>query len=231
MGSLSSLIVSFTAVVWNNETNAFVLKTFQRSDTDATSFFVSLGRAFLTEVTITVVKNYNMRCLSRTDIPMDELCADSTTGRTATSFLDKTGRIELILFPFTDKPWLKIWSANPNKFDLLFSRKVYNPYNYIFFDIIPVPVAELVGQIMKGAWHLTPTLGNTLYLTAQTGLLATLSSDIWGASKNVLLYIKPSTLLFHEFGYVVLTRRDNIQKILNSKLIFTFAFLFNLFCV
>lgn len=44
------------------------------------------------------------------------------------------------------------------------------------------------------------------------GLVTTLSLDIWGASKNVLLYIKPTTMRMHANGYAVLTNRASIQR-------------------
>src|SRR5262249_55652262 len=42
-GTLSNLIISLTAVVWNSTSNSYVLKTFERSDLDAKAFLVHLG--------------------------------------------------------------------------------------------------------------------------------------------------------------------------------------------
>src|SRR4029078_1654780 len=44
--------------------------------------------------------------------------------------------------------------------------------------------------------------------------------DIWGWSKNLQFYIKPTTLRVHENGYVVITSRANIQRVVNE--FFTF---------
>ena len=48
------------------------------------------------------------------------------------------------------------------------------------------------------------------------GLGATISSDLWGWSKDVLMYIKPDTLRVTANGYVIITRRENIQKVLSE---------------
>jgi FAD/FMN-containing dehydrogenase len=53
-GSLSNLILSLTAVVWDSAQSQYVLKTFQRSDPDIRPFLAHLGRAFITEVTLQV---------------------------------------------------------------------------------------------------------------------------------------------------------------------------------
>jgi FAD/FMN-containing dehydrogenase len=40
--------------------------------------------------------------------------------------------------------------------------------------------------------------------------------DIWGAAKNVLLYVRPSTLRVTANGYAVLTRRRDIQRVVSD---------------
>jgi FAD/FMN-containing dehydrogenase len=63
-GSLSNLIQALTAVVWDSGPGSYVLKTFQRSDPDIRPFLAHLGRAFITEVTVQVAANQNLRCQS-----------------------------------------------------------------------------------------------------------------------------------------------------------------------
>lgn len=48
------------------------------------------------------------------------------------------------------------------------------------------------------------------------GLGATLSTDLWGWSKDLLLYVKPTTLRVTANGYAIITKRSNIQKVLNE---------------
>lgn len=219
-GTLSNLIISLTAVVWDSSSKTFVLKTFKRSDADAKAFLVHFGRAFITKVTLMVGDNYNLRCVSRTNIPASELFADPKTAtsltRTFASFLDQTGRVETIMFPFTKNPWLKTWSISPKK--PTFSRKVSEPFNYKFSDNIPKNVALLYESISNNLTHLNPLLGNAQLIATTTGLLATLTADIWGASKNLLLYVKPTTLRMTANGYAIITKRSNIQKVISTVL-------------
>ncbi|MFJ8596248.1 cholesterol oxidase substrate-binding domain-containing protein [Streptomyces sp. NPDC093598] len=216
-GSLSNLILSLTAVVWDARAGAYVLRTFHRDEADCAALLTHLGRSLVTEVVLRVGANTDLRCVSRTDIPAGELFAapGSGDGRTFTSFLDEAGRVEAIWFAFTEHPWLKVWSVSPTR--PLTSRKVTRPYNYPFSDNIPGPVAELVGRMTsEAAWYLAPVLGAAQYEAAALGLVTTLSADLWGPSKNTLLYLKPTTLRVHADGYAVLTSRDRVQRVVSE---------------
>jgi FAD/FMN-containing dehydrogenase len=212
-GSLSNRVLSVTAVVWDEGSGAYVLRTFARDEADAAALLTHLGRTFVTEVVLRVGANVNLRCVSRTDIPSGELfAAPGSNGRTLASYLDEAGRVEAIWFAFTEFPWLKVWSVEPTK--PLTSRRVTSPYNYPFSDNVPTLVADLAGRMVSdAAWYLAPVLGNAQYDTAALGLVATLSADIWGPSKNTLLYIKPTTLRINANGYAVLTSRDQVQRV------------------
>ena len=48
------------------------------------------------------------------------------------------------------------------------------------------------------------------------GLIATGTWDIWGWSKNSLLYVRPTTLRVTANGYAILTSRANIQRVVNE---------------
>ncbi|MEU9284609.1 cholesterol oxidase substrate-binding domain-containing protein [Streptomyces sp. NPDC048275] len=213
-GSLSNLVLSLTAVVWDAESDAYVLRTYERDDADGAALLTHLGRSLVTEVVLRVGANTNLRCVSRTDIPAAELfAAPGGDGRTFASFLDESGRAEAIWFAFTEFPWLKVWSVAPRR--PLTSRRVTSPYNYPFSDNIPTLVADLAGRIMSdAAWYLAPVLGNAQLDAAVLGLTTTLSADIWGPSKNTLLYIKPTTLRVTANGYAVLTSRAEVQRVI-----------------
>ncbi|MFD8228099.1 cholesterol oxidase substrate-binding domain-containing protein [Streptomyces massasporeus] len=216
-GSLSNLVLSLTAAVWDAEAGAYVLRTFHRGEADCGALLTHLGRALVTEVVLRVGADTDLRCVSRTDIPAGELFATpgSGAGRTFASYLDAAGRVEAIWFAFTEHPWLKVWSVSPTR--PLTSRKVTRPYNYPFSDNIPGPVAELVGRMTSdAAWYLAPLLGTAQYEAAALGLVATLSADLWGPSKNTLLYLKPTTLRVHANGYAVLTSRDRVQRVVSE---------------
>lgn len=212
-GSLSNLVLSLTAVVWDEASGAYVLRTYDRDEADCAALLTHLGRALITEVVLRVGANAHLRCVSRTDIPAGELfAAPGGDGRTLASFLDRAGRVEAIWFAFTETPWLKVWSVSPTR--PLTSRQVRTPYNYPFSDSVPTPVADLVGRMVSdGAWYLAPVLGNAQYDVAALGLVATLSADIWGPSKNTLLYLRPTTLRIATNGYGVLTSRDQVQRV------------------
>jgi len=211
-GSLSNLVTSLTAVVWDPGTSSYQLRTFDRSDPDAKAFLTHLGRAFLTEVTLRVAANAKLRCQSFVDIPGSELFATpGSPGRSFDSFVESAGRVEAIWFPFTQNPWLKVWSVAPTK--PFTSRPVSSPYNYVFSDVIPLEVSVLAGEIISGSTFVTPTFGAVSYDVTAVGLPATLSADIWGPSKDVLLYVKPTTLTFTEQAWAVVTQRGNIQQV------------------
>jgi FAD/FMN-containing dehydrogenase len=215
-GSLSNLVLSLTAVVWDAGSDSYVLRTYERDDPDGAALLAHLGRALVTEVTLRVGANTHLRCVSRTDIPAAELFAapgGPEGGRTFASFLDESGRAEAIWFAFTEHPWLKVWSVAPTRPPA--SRRVGSPYNYPFSDNVPTVVADLAGRMVAdAAWYLAPLLGSAQFTAAAVGLTATLSADIWGPSKNTLLYIRPTTLRVTANGYAVLTSRAEVQRVI-----------------
>lgn len=215
-GSLSNRIVSLTAVVWDAGSSQYALRSFSRSDPAIKALLVHAGRAFIADVTLQVEANSRLRCLSRVDIPAATLFAAPSSGSSQTfaSFVESAGRVETIWFPFTSNPWLKVWSVSSSRPST--SREVVTPYNYSFSDTVPKVVSDLVSEIVAGNVAVTPTLGQTEYTTTSSGLLATDTADIWGWSKNVLLYILPTTLRLTANGYAVLTNRSNIQRVVSE---------------
>ncbi|HSW13970.1 MAG TPA: cholesterol oxidase substrate-binding domain-containing protein [Solimonas sp.] len=214
-GSLSNLILALTAVVWDQGEQAYVLRRFERSHPHCKALMTHLGRSFVTEVELRVAANCKLRCVSRMDIPASEMfAAPGSGGRTLASFIEQSGRVEAIWFPFTSNPWLKVWSVSPIK--PLLSRAVSQPYNYVFADSIPRLVNDLADQVMSGIGAATPVFGNAEYLASTAGLVATLSADIWGPSKNLMLYVKPTTLRVTANGYAILTSRANIQRVVSE---------------
>lgn len=210
-GSLSNLVLSVTAVVWNAGSNQYELRTFNRSDAEMSALMAHLGRAIIVEATLAAGTNQRLRCQSWFNIPVSEMFApQGSGGRTFASYVYDTGRVEAIWYPFTDKPWLKVWTVAPNK--PFFSRQVTSPYNYPFSDNLPPALTDLLGDIISGQGWLTPSFGQLQYDITAAGLVTTFSYDIWGWSKNTLLYIKPTTLRVTANGYAVLVNRSNIQR-------------------
>lgn len=215
-GTLSNLVVSMQAVVWSPTRRRYVRRTYGREHPACKALLTHLGRAFVTEVTLLVAPNDRLRCRSWVDIPAGELFAppDARATRTLASYLDAGGRVEAIWYAFTENPWLKVWSVSPSQPPE--SRPVDQPYNYPFTDRLPLEVAELVHRIVAGARFLTPTFGQAMYDLTVVGLPATRSQDIWGPSKNLLLYIKPTTLRMTANGYAVLVRRSDVQRVVSE---------------
>ncbi len=220
-GSLSNLVTELTAVVWDG--NAYVLRTFRRDDPKILPMLTNLGRTFLTSVTLQAGPNFRQRCQSFTDIPWQELfAAKGANGRTFEKFVAESGGAEAIWYPFTDKPWMKVWTVSPTKPDSANgslgsagslvgkppqSREVTGPYNYVFSDNLPEPVTDILGQINAGNPSIAPAFGQIMYTTTVAGLAATNSSDIWGWSKDVQFYIKATTLRLTEGGGAVVAPR------------------------
>jgi FAD/FMN-containing dehydrogenase len=214
-GSVSNLVLSLTAVVFDDAQQRYVLRTFDRHDPAIAPLLVHLGRAFIVEARLQVGTNQRLRCQSRMDIAHTELfAAPGSGGRTFSSFLDSAGRVEAIWFPFTAFPWLKVWSVAPTK--PLLARRVWGPFNYVFSDNVPQEITDLLARIVRGEPGLTPLFGQVQAKLSALGLASTLSLDLWGWSKDLLLYVKPTTLRVTANGYAVLTRRADVQRTLHE---------------
>ncbi|APJ02954.1 cholesterol oxidase substrate-binding domain-containing protein [Silvanigrella aquatica] len=213
-GSVSNLVVSLTAVVWDSNSNQYVLKTFERSNFECSAFLVHLGRVFIVEATLQVIPNFRMRCQSIMGISVSQMFgAPHSSPYNFSNFVDKTGRVEAILFPYTEKPWLKVWTVTDDKKPDT-AKLVEGSYNYPFSDSINERTYKFIDSIVAGNVSITPTFGQFEYFIASTGLQYHNAFDLWGWSKNLLLYIKPTTLRMSENGYVIITKRENLQRVI-----------------
>ena len=210
-GSISNLVTSLTAVVWSSAQNQYVLKTFSRADPAIKAFLTPLGRTFITSATLQAGANYRLRCQSWYNIPTAELFGPpGTSGRTFASYVASAGRVEAIWFPFTDTPWLKVWTPTPTKPWL--SRQVNAPYNYSFSDQVSDEFEEFLSDLAVGNTSGTPSFTGLQLFIVQSGIVFTGTWDIWGWSKDLLLYVRPTTLRVSEGGVAVLTNRNNRRR-------------------
>ena len=213
-GSISNRVLSVKALAWDPQKEDYRVRSFTRTDPEIRALMVSLGRTILLEVTLRVEENHNLRCESYVSISGAELFAPpGSGGQTLESFIEDSGRVETIWYPFTDNPWLKVWTVTPSK--PWFSREVDTPYNYPFSDNISEEASDLIEQIVNGAAGLTPLFGQVMYSTTALGLFFNGSYDLWGPSKNLLHYIRPTTLRVTANGYAIVTRRDNVQSVVH----------------
>jgi FAD/FMN-containing dehydrogenase len=215
-GSLSNLIVSLTAVVWNSATSEYVLKTFARSDPDIRAFLAHLGRAFVTEVTLQVAASQNLRCQSWVDVTAADLFAPPASAGSSSlaSYVNGAGRVEAIWFPFTTTPWLKVWSIAATK--PATSVAVTSGYNYSFTNSVTTAENTFFGEVATGDVSGTPTYEGTAMALVDTGLVFTGTWDIWGQWQDVLLYVKPTTVRIVEAGFAIITSRANIQQVVSD---------------
>jgi germacradienol/geosmin synthase len=215
-GSMSGLVISLTAIVWDPEDGTYRLKRFTRTDSECGALLVHLGRAFITEATLCVAPDLPLRCESRCDIPARDVFAppDLATSGSFAAHLERCGRVDAIWLPFTAAPWMKFWTREPEC--PRHSKPVPGPYNYPFTDGITKQTSDLFGQLIAGAGDLTPAICNAEMAMIEAGLLATASSDIWGPSMNVLLYLRPTALRMTTSGYAVVTRSGSIQRVVSA---------------
>jgi FAD/FMN-containing dehydrogenase len=215
-GSLSNLILSLTAVTWSASQGQYVLRTFQRDDPDIRAFLAHLGRAFVTQVTLQVAASQNLRCQSWVDISAADLFAPPASAGSSSlaSYAAGAGRVEAIWFPFTDTPWLKVWSIAPSK--PLLSVGVSGAYNYSFTNSVTTAENQFFDEVATGDVAGTPAFEGTAMALVDTGLVFTGTWDIWGQWQNVLRYVEPTTVRIVEAGFAVITSRASIQRVVSD---------------
>lgn len=214
-GSISNRVLALTVIAWDADLGRYAVRTVERTDPDAAALVVSLGRSMILEAVLRVEPNHNLRCESWTSISGAELFAPpGSGGRLFTNFLAESGRVEAIWYPFTANPWLKVWTVEPNR--PFWSREVSSPFNYPFSDNLSDEAAGLVDQIVGGDPSLAPAFGGVMYSATVLGLTFDFAYDLWGRSKNLLLYVRPTTLRVTANGYAIITRRANVQTILHE---------------
>jgi hypothetical protein len=226
-GSISNQIVELVIVATDpaGPGVTYGVRTIQRTAPEAKALLTHLGRALVLEATLQVVDNYNLRCVSITDLPAATIFAAPAPGLPVpqncfADFLNRTGRVEVIWFPFSDNPWLHTWQVAPSQ--PAGSIAVSKPYNYPFADYVPEALQKLITTLVDGVPSLTPSVGRTAALVTANGLdgenllgisgTYPVSRDIWGPSKNSLLYIQDTTLKVTANGYAIHLRRADVQQ-------------------
>ncbi|NNG39259.1 FAD-binding protein [Flexivirga sp. ID2601S] len=215
-GTMSNQVLELRAIAWNPATGRYDEQTFSRSAPEAGALLAHLGRAFVTEVLLQTVPDYNLRCQSYTDIRSTELFADPSkvTSRSLTSLLDKAGRVGVIWYTFTQYPWVQVWTPTPNR--PLLSRPTTGPYNFGFADNLPSPVPQLMGQLIAGMYWVAPAFGGAVLGTTASALTMALARDLWGPAKNFINFVKPTTLRVSAGSQAVVCRRADVQRVVHE---------------
>ncbi len=212
-GSVSNLILSLTAVVWNAATGSYALRTFSRSDPAIKPLLVHVGRAFITDVTLQVGADVHLQCVSYWTVPQSTLFAApaSAGSQSFQNLVLSSGRVEVISFPFTTLPWLKVWSIKNSQ--PFFSNAVSGPYNYAFANTVSSTESSFIASLLKGVTSGTPAFENAEMAAVGTGLIFENTGNIWGPSRYSTLYVKPTTLQVTANGYAILTSTSSIQQV------------------
>jgi hypothetical protein len=272
-GTYSNRMLACRAVVFDEAKKAYVVKEFKRGQNgEIAPFLAHVGRALLTEATLQIEPNYYMRCQSFMDISWQEMFPATTdpaqpAEKSMAWYLRNCGRAEAIWFPFTDNPWLKVWTVTGPEMPKG-SRKVDNACNYPFsddlgdnitkffrsfvgadadekdhlikeildaeeqrlgdkeqlkenksagrqllkwIDDVTTEIADSTVEVIGGP-KMTPLINKLVWARCAAGLMTTDSDDIWGPSKNTLIYVKDSTLRVTANGYAVMTNVDHVQQ-------------------
>jgi hypothetical protein len=209
-GCLSNLISEFTAVV--DTGGGYALKKFKRTDPGATAFLVHLGRAFLTEVTLAVVPNYYLQVESSYPRATTLFEAPSATPspHSMTQLVASYGRVEAIWFPFTDNPWVKTWQRMPNAVQ----PQVGGPYNYGFANNISAQQSADIGKALHAFPPLTPAFEATELLA--TMIASPSGAPLNGTARDLLLYVKPTTIRVTALGYAIVVPRAKLQETVHA---------------
>ena len=90
------------------------------------------------------------------------------------------------------------------------------PYNYLFSDNLPIEVSDATKRMILDDPSITPAFGQIQLGATKSGLTADDAYDIWGKSKDLLLYVRPSTLRVTANGYAVHCRRKDVQRVISE---------------
>lgn len=211
-GTLSNLVLQLKVVAWDAVTEQYAIRTVTRADPEISALLVNLGRSFVTEVTLRVGANQRLRCRSFDAIPASALFAPPATAGPDgfAAWVERTGRVEVAWLPYTTAPLLKAWSVAPTKPDQ--SRHVESPYNYPFADALALEAAKMRAQDPV----LTPARQERRATHVSDQLTSTMTRDLWGWSKDLLLYTGSDAPPSHTNGYAVLTDRAGVQRVVSD---------------
>ena len=91
------------------------------------------------------------------------------------------------------------------------------PYNYPFSDTLSdAEQREIRQRILSDPSEAVRARAGVLRRHGRGARQGRGPGDIWGASKDVLLYVRPATLRVTANGYAILTRRRDVQRVISE---------------
>ncbi len=215
-GTLSNAVLSLDAVVWDPETRRYRVRTFAREDAAIGALLVHAGRAFVTEATLQVGEDVNLRCQSHTHLPVAEVfAAPAAAGEGSFQALAQAGgRIEVTWFPYSDCPWVRVWSETPQAPGEAWVLD--RPYPFTFANWMDRGTSDGIASWLRGNPAKTPDFLRLEMAIACAGLAFTGADDVWGPSRFSLLHVQASTLRYHVSGHAILCRAADIQKVVSE---------------
>ena len=215
-GSVSNLVLSLTAVVWDAGAGTYALRTFHRDDPGIGPLLVHMGRSLVTEATLQVGREVALRCQSILTIPQETLFAPPSRAGSQSfqSLVLSSGRVEAIQFPFTRYPWVKVWTVEPTPPPA--SRPVSEPYNYPFANTISEAQSSSIRRSLLENPSSTKGFMGSEFSTVVSSLESEGATDVWGPAHCSTLYVKPTTLRVTANGYAVLCATHSIQRVVND---------------
>jgi hypothetical protein len=124
--------------------------------------------------------------------------------------LDRYGRLEVIWFPFTDRPWVKTWERKSARI----APQVPGPYNYPWANDISKFESNLIKAGLVTIPSGTPAFGVGQMLLAEYEAAA--GALMNGTARDLLLYVKDSTLRVTACGYALQLPRADVQAAANA---------------
>ncbi|QFZ19564.1 cholesterol oxidase substrate-binding domain-containing protein [Saccharothrix syringae] len=215
-GTMSDLVVALDAVVWDAASGRYAVRGFRRGDPDTAALLTHVGRAFVTEVTLAAVADHTLRCASDTTALSGEVFAapEAAAPRSVAALVERCGAVDVLWFPYSERTWLRTFEPAPVRPPT--SRAVTGPYNYPFTDHIPEAVSRVVSRVVGEHPRYALGLGEAQHAASVAGLAATASADLWGRSKDLLLYSRPNVLRYAWSGHAIVTCRAELQRVVHD---------------
>lgn len=206
-GSLSNLILSLTAIVYDTATQHYREQTFDRSATATPALLAHLGRALITEVTLAAIPDYHLQVTNVWSA--DDPLYHQSGPESLSGLLKANGRIEAIWWPFAWRSWVKVWrkTATP------IQPQVAGPYNYGWANDIPKLASDGLRDVCcadpsKGWW--LDLMGPAVAEYETTGV------TLNGTARNLLLYVQPDTFRYTMLGYALHVHQDRVQDAISA---------------